>query len=180
MMRPLASARFHVGVLLCLLALSPVAEVGAHGDQDWNEFTIDNKNDQVDRAIEQLKNAIADVILERRKISAWPDPQLQRLRNELMHTQEELQDMLNHFGEDGIRIQLTSALRENPQAGRAVAGSHAIETGIELLERMAASDGVAAVEQEFHTDGIAALLFDLMSVYADNMRLYEALAEKAD
>ena len=170
-----ARARLGAAIIVGLFGMASAADIAAHGDQDWNEFTIDNKNDQVEQKIQQVKNLVADVVLQRRNVTEWPDPELLRTRDELVLLQEELEDMVNHFTEDGIRVQLPSSLRENPRAGRGVAGSFAVETGIRLLEHMAAAENRAAIEQEMHTDGTAAMLFDLMDAYADNMALYGLL-----
>lgn len=48
----------------------------AHGDMDWNDFTIDNKNDLVVVNIQHVKKIISDVVLARRAVTRWPDHEL--------------------------------------------------------------------------------------------------------
>jgi hypothetical protein len=180
MMRLTVSKSFGQVLWLLLLGLAFAADVAAHGELDWNDFKIDNKNNSVETSIQHAKQVISDIVLARREVSKWPDPELLRVQNDLSSLKEEVDDMLNHFREDGIHMQLTSALRANPRAGRAVAGSYAIEIGIELIEHMTSLDSPAAFADELHTGGIGAYMFDLMDAYADNMGLYAALIEKTD
>ena len=171
---------FRKGSLLSLVCFAFVTDVAAHGETDWNDFKIDNKNNLVETNIQHVKRVISDVILGRPATARWPDPDLLRARDELVILKEDIDDMLNHFTEDGVRLTLTRSLRENPRAGRAVAGSYAIEIGIELLEHIASLDSSAAFEEELHTGGIGAYMFDLMDLFVDNMGLYRELTDKAD
>jgi hypothetical protein len=163
-----------------MASLFLIADAAAHGDLDWNDFTIDNKNNSVEVSLQKVKQVIGDVVLARREVSKWPDPELLRTRDELATLKEDVDDLLNHLREDGIRLQVTAALRENPRAGRSVAASHAIDMGIELLEHVAAQESAAAFEEELHVGGTGAYMFDLMDSYVDIMGLYAELTKKTD
>jgi len=164
--------------LLPLLILAGAADVAAHGELDWNDFTIDNKTAAVETSIQRTRKVISDIVLGRREVPKWPDSELLRAKDDLVNLKEELDDMLDHFVEDGVRLQLTQSLRANPRAGRAVAGSHAIEIGIELIDHIGSLDGPTAFADELHEGGIGAYMFDLMDAYADNMGLYGELMDK--
>ncbi|MBT8098724.1 MAG: hypothetical protein KJO82_03185, partial [Gammaproteobacteria bacterium] len=165
--------------LVMLSALLLTADVMAHGEADWNEFKIDNKNKGVATSLAYAREEISDVVMGRRTVSRWPDLELLRLRDQLALLSEEVDDMLNHFREDGIILQVNRSLRENPRAGQAVAGSHALEMCIELLDHMAALDSAAAFADELHDGGIGAYMFDLMDAYAENMALYGEIIHHA-
>lgn len=167
--------------LLLMPWLAVIAgQASAHGEADWNDFKIDNKNEQVELGVQQVRDQIADVVLGRRQVQGWPDAELVRTRDKLVHLAEEVDAMLQHFREDGILIQFSESLREHPRAGRAVAGSHAIEVAIALLDRMAASAGPEVFEEELHEGGTGAWMFDLMDAYAEMMWLYAQLQPDAD
>lgn len=168
MARRLAGTAF----LACLVTASGVF---AHGEADWNEFKIDNKNKAVAEQLAHAREVISDVVLGRREVTEWPDLELMRMRDRLEHLGEEVDGMLAHFRDDGLLIQFADTLREHPRAGQSVAARHAITTCIELLDHMASLDGVAAFENELHEDGLAAYIFDLMDAYVENMALYGAL-----
>lgn len=167
-------------VLLAVFSLAFLGDVSAHGESDWNDFKVDNKNNSVEAHIQHVRQLISDIVLGRREISRWPDRELLRARDELVHLKEEMDDMLNHFTEDGVHLQLTDSLRSNPRAGRSVAASHAVEICVELIEHIASLDGPAAFEEELHTGGKGLYMFDLMDSYADQMGLYAELIKKTD
>jgi hypothetical protein len=149
-----------------------------HGEGNWNDFMINNKNNQVATALENLKGVIADITLERRPVTSWPDPELQQARNNLLAMEEEVAAMLDHLREeDGIYLQINRVLREHPQAGRSVAGSYAVEVGIELIEYILSLQDHRAFESDLHEDGKGAYLFDLMDAYLDTMGVYERLEQ---
>lgn len=151
----------------------------AHGETDWDDFKIDNKNQSVATSLAHARGAMSDVVMGRREVTAWPDLELLRIRDQLSVLGEEVDDMLNHFREDGIILQVTRSLRENPRAGQTVAGSHALETCIGLLDHIATLDSAAAFADELHAGGIGAYMFDLMDAYADNMSLYGEMINHA-
>jgi hypothetical protein len=165
-------------VVLVISGVITTSEVSAHGEY-WNDFIIDNKNDIVETTIEHVRKEIADIVLARRKVTSWPDPVLRQLKIELVVLQEELEYMLEHLKEeDGIHLQLPTALRENPQAGRSVAASHAVEMAIMLVDHIAGLEDQYKFEEELHEEGIGAYMFDLMDAYADTMSVYKDLQAK--
>ncbi|MDX1498498.1 MAG: hypothetical protein R3176_01290 [Woeseiaceae bacterium] len=159
------------------LLLATVAT--AHGEGDWNDFKVDNKNEAVAQQLAHTRKIISDIVLARRPVTEWPDLELMRARDRLAHLAEEVDAMLDHFREDGITIQFTDSLHEHPRAGQSVAARHALETCIDLIDHMAALDGVEAFADELHEGGPAAYLFDLMDAYVDNMALYGRLVHHA-
>jgi hypothetical protein len=161
--------------MLVVLSSAFLSDVHAHGESDWNDFKIDNKGDSVATTLQHVRTVISDVILGRRAVSRWPDQELLRARDELLHLNEELDGLLDYLKEDGTQLQFSKALRENPRAGRSVAASHAVEACIDLLEHINSLDGPAAFEMELETDGIGVYMFDLMDAYTDQMDLYADL-----
>lgn len=139
---------------------------------------IDSKNGQVELTIEQIKKVIADIALERRQVTVWPDPELGNLRISITVLQEEVDAMLNHLKEeDGITLQLPSTLRDNPQAGRSVTGSTALEIALELIDYISAMEGLESFQNDLNEDGISAYMFDLMDTYLDKMVVYGILQQ---
>jgi hypothetical protein len=144
----------------------------AHGDMDWNDFIIDNKNDLVIVNIKHVKKVISDVVLARRAVPRWPDQELVLLEKTLADLQEELDDLLGHFKEDGINIRNNKELHEHPRAGRSVSANMAIEATMALVEHINSLENSQAFESELHEDGIGAYMFDLMDSYLEQMSLY--------
>lgn len=152
--------------------------VYAHGEDYWNDFVINNKNDQVEISMAQVTRVLGDVARSRRQVTSWPDPEIRSLQINLEAMQEEIDAMLIHLKEaDGIYLQLASALRENPQAGRSVAGSHALEMAIELLDYVSTLEGPEAFAEELKSDGVSVYMIDLMDAYTDTMGVYKTLQE---
>ena len=159
------------------LAVLPAASF-AHGEGPWNDYMIDSKNTQIEQSLEQVKKTIADIALERRQVSDWPDAELRNLRISMIVLQEEVELMLAHLKEeDGIYLQITSALRDKPQAGRSVNGSYALEIALELIDYVSAMESQAAFANDLEADGITAYMFDLMDTYLDKMYVYGRLQE---
>lgn len=159
------------------LLLASVAT--AHGEGDWNDFKVDNKNEAVAIQLGHVRKIISDIVMARRPVTEWPDLELMRARDRLAHLAEEVDAMLDHFREDGIMIQFTDSLHEHPRAGQSVAARHALEACIEVIDHMASLDGPEAFADELHDGGLAAYMFDLMDVYVDNMALYGRLVNHA-
>jgi len=157
-----------------LLALP---EASAHGDMDWNDFTVDSKTDSIDTAIQHMQKVIADIILERRPVTSWPDTELSGLSIELEHLHEEMEYMLAYFKEAGVRIQLSSDLKTNPRAGRAVTATSALETAVALIEYMGSLPDHRAFEDELHEGGKGAYMYDLLESYKDKMGVYQELVK---
>ena len=177
MTRPLAIPPVSATLLATGLLLAPAAF--PHGEGDWNDFKVDNKNESVATTLAYARRVISDVVLGRREVTSWPDPEMMHIRNQLAHLSEEVDAMLGHFREDGVVLQVKESLREHPRAGQSVAASHAIETCIELIDHVAALDNVEAFAEELHSGGVGAYLFDLMDAYMDNMSLYGSLVHHA-
>ncbi len=172
------SSLFQTISLLSVLLLSNPVSVFAHGEDYWNDFIIDNKNDLVETTMAQVKKVLGDVARGRRQVSSWPDVEVRNLRINLIAMQEEIEEMLNHLKEeDGIYLQLTSALRDYPQAGRAVAGAHALEISIELLDYISAMEGPEAFIEELEMDGASVYMIDLIDAYTDTMGVYKTLQQ---
>lgn len=167
------------GLAFCAaILLFQTEHVQAHGEDYWNDFVINNKNDQVETSMAQVTKVLGDVARSRRQVTSWPDPEIRNLLINLQAMQEEIDAMLIHLKDaDGIYLQLASALREHPQAGRSVAGSHALETAIELLEYVSALEGQQAFVDELETDGVVVYMIDLMDSYTDTMGVYKTLQQ---
>lgn len=97
------------------------------------------------------------------------------LRKTLADLQEELDDLLGHFKEDGINIRNKIELHKHPRAGRSVSANMAIETTMALVEHINSLENPQAFESELHEDGIGAYMFDLMDSYLEQMSLYGTL-----
>ena len=178
MMKLIAPGVFWQLVWLSIFGLVFIGDAVAHGETDWNDFKIDNKNDSVATSIQHVRQLISDVVLGRREIPEWPDRELLRARDELVHLEEEMEGLLNHFTKAGVYLQLSSSLIANPRAGRSVAGSHAVEIAIELLEHIASLDSPAAFEEELHAGGNGVYMFDLLDSYTDQMGLWAELVKE--
>ena len=166
-----------LSLLSVLLFCNPVT-VFAHGEDYWNDFVIDNKNDQVETTMAQVTKVLGDVARGRRDVTSWPDPEVRSLQINLESMQEEIEAMLNHLKEeDGIYLQLPSALRDHPQAGRSVAGAHALEMAIEQVDYISAKEGPLAFIEELETDGVSVYMIDLMDAYTDTMGVYKTLQQ---
>jgi len=164
-------------ILSVLLFSNPVT-VFAHGEDYWNDFIIDNKNDLVETTMAQVMKVLGDVARGRREISSWPDAGVRNLRINLIAMQEESEEMLDHLREDdGISLDLPSALHEHPQSGRAVAGAHALEISIELLDYISAMEGPEPFIEELETDGPSVYMIDLIDAYRDTMGVYKTLQQ---
>lgn len=178
-LRSLTSSWWYV--LFAILVLLPVSQANAHGELVWNDFTIDNKNDSIVASIQHIRKTISDVVLARRDVPDWPDQQLQRLGDELAHLEEEHDALLNYFKqEQGVNLNSTDELRENPRAGRSLVASYAMEVTIALVEYIASLDGPKAFEEDLHMSGKGAYMFDLMDAYLDTMGLYAELLKASE
>jgi len=166
---------FGQAFVIAWFGLLILPDVSAHGDMNWNDFTIDSKTDSIDASIQHAQKVMADIILTRRPITTWPDSELAGVRIELEHLQEEVEYMLTHFTDAGIRIQLTRELRANPRAGRAVTANIALETAIEMIEYIESLESHQAFEDELHEDGKAAYMYDLVEAYRDKLGVYQEL-----
>jgi len=149
----------------------------AHGDMDWNDFTVDSKTDSIDTAIQHVQTVIADIILERRPVTSWPDTELSGLKVELEHLHEEMKYMLAYFKDAGVRIKLSRDLRTNPRAGRAVTAISALETAVALIEYMNTLQNHSAFEYELHEEGKGAYMYDLLESYKDKIGVYQKLVK---
>lgn len=167
-------------LLSVLMLIQPVCSY-AHGEGPWNSFMIDNKNEQVEQSIEQVKQVIGDIALERREVTEWPDPQLRQLKVSLTVLKEEVDGMLLHMQQaDGISLQLPSTLKDNPQAGRSVTGMHVIEIALEMIDYIAALESQEAFASDLDADGITAYMFDLTDTYLDKMLVYRKLQQTTE
>ena len=167
-------------LLSALMLILPVTS-NAHGEGPWNSFMIDNKNDQVEQSIEQVKQVIGDIALERREVTEWPDPQLRQLKVSLTVLKEEVDGMLLHMQQaDGISLQLPSTLKDNPQAGRSVTGMHVIEIAMELIDYISDMESQEAFASDLDADGITAYMFDLTDTYLDKMLVYSKLQQTTE
>ena len=167
-------------LLSALMLILPVTSY-AHGEGPWNSFMIDNKNEQVEQSIEQVKQVIGDIALERRDVTEWPDPQLHQLKVSLTVLKEEVDGMLLHMQQaDGISLQLPSTLKSNPQAGRSVTGGNAIEIAIELIDYVSDMETQEAFASDLDADGITAYMFDLTDTYLDKMLVYSKLQQTTE
>lgn len=162
-------------LLTAIFLVSFTPEVRAHGDTNWNEYTIEKVNKEVTSDIQRVQSLVAHVVLSQKEPDAWPTPEMRQLETELKELQEEVDDMINHLTQDGIDIQSRAQLVADPRAGRGVAAGDALQTCIDLLDHAASLAGRKELAQELDTDGLAAYMYDLLDAQSLNMELYGRL-----
>lgn len=165
------------GFFLLLLACLALSRAWAHGETNWNDFTIDRVNNQVLTSVGRVQDLIANVVLSEKKPASWPTPVMQQTEKELKELQEDVNDMVDHLVQDGLDVQSAEQLMNNPRAGRGVAASRALQTSLDLLDHAASLAGRDALAKELHTDGLAAYMYDLLDAQKRNMALYKKLSD---
>jgi hypothetical protein len=151
----------------------------AHGAMDWNDFTMDNKTAGVLVSIDHLNKVIADIVMARRPVPLWPDPELMAAQRDVIDLQDELEDMLVHFREDGIDTRIYSVLHTHPRAGRAVATLMALEAAENVLSYIISTKDKNVFAAELEQDGIPAYMLDLLDAYVEQIALYSDLVKQA-
>ena len=160
---------------IAILVFSPSTEVSAHGGGNWNAFTIDGVNDNAEARVLQVQQEISNLIRARSEATAWPMPQLQRTRDELLSVKEEVDEILEHYVADGANLQLAKNLRAEPRMGRTAAASRALQACIALIGHAATLESQEAFVKEFYAHGLAAYLYELLEAHKDRMDLYGEL-----
>lgn len=162
---------------LALLAATGVDQpVHAHGGGNWDPFTISVVNNRArDRAVE-AQALVADIIRGRAGRKNWPVDEYDEVRNGLITAKEEVDEILEHFVNDGLNVQMPASLHSQPQAGRTMAASRALTAAIALLERVGAAPSANDFVDEFYAAGQAASLYELIDAHRDRMAVYDLLA----
>ena len=70
---PLIPSRAAQACLAVIASQVLAASVMAHGETDWNDFKVDNKNEAVATELAHARQVISDVVMGRRDITEWPD-----------------------------------------------------------------------------------------------------------
>ncbi len=163
-----------------LIAVISLAQVWAHGGGNWDPFTIDGVNESARGEVMKVTILVADVIRGRAGVDDWPVNGLQEARDALITVKEEVDEILEHYLNDDVNVQIVSILHANPRAGRTVAASRALDAGIAIIEYAASRDNADAFIAEFYAGDMPARLFELLEVNVDRMDLYAALSASAD
>ena len=164
-------SKFNAVLLLLLLSLNSYA----HEYSNLNEIMIDRANDSIASSIVQVQSFLTDIFRQRYKPEVWPDVKLTVLRNDLMHQKEEANMSLDYFAANGINIQSTEVLFDNPLAGRSVAASQGIETAYAMLAYVTTLESQEEFIKQIYTGGMSAHMYNLITAYREKMDLYKSI-----
>ncbi len=162
---------------LLFFGTTAVAPVHAHGGGNWEPFTIKVVNDRARTRITEFQVMLADVIRRRSAAGNWPLAADAERRDELITAKEEVDEIIEHYINDGINVQLTTTLHSMPQAGRTVAASQALGAALALLEHSKRFEAAADFVDEFYSGGVVARLLELVDAQRDRMDLYALLVQ---
>jgi len=166
--------------IVVLLALSPAAEVTAHGGGNWDPFTIDTVNNHAHERLLELRGLMSEVIRGRMGDEEWPLAEFQETRDQMITVKEEVDEILEHFVLDGMNIQDTSLLRTKPRAGRSEAANRGLDAGIAMIEHATSLESAEAVIGDFYARGMTARLYELLEAHIDRMELYAVLTSQSE
>ncbi|MDX1500573.1 MAG: hypothetical protein R3176_11775 [Woeseiaceae bacterium] len=164
-------------VVTCLL---PVGALFAHGGGNWDPFTISVVNDRARDRIVETQVLVAEIIRGRAGADDWPLPTVTETRDALITAKEEVDEIIEHYVNDGINVQLPATLHAAPQVGRTVAASRALAAAIAIVERSATLASADAFVEEFYAGGLVASLYELLEAHADRMAVYALLADASE
>ncbi len=169
-----------VACALMVTCLLPIGAIYAHGGGNWDPFTISVVNDRARDRVVETQVLVAEIIRGRAGAEDWPLPSFSETRDALITTKEEVDEIIEHYVNDGVNVQLPATLHTAPQAGRTVAASRALAAAIAIVERTATFDSADAFVEEFYAGGLAASLYELLEAHADRMAVYALLAEASE
>lgn len=170
-----AATRMLLNAVGTILLLAGASASFAHGGGNWNEFTIDRVNDQTYAHVLKFQQEFSNVIRRRAESTAWPTPEMKRLRDESLSLKEEVDEILEHYVTDGINIQLVENIRAQPRIGRSLAAGRALDAAIALIDRAGTVEDRDAFINEFYAQGPTAYLYELVEAHRDRMDLYGEL-----
>ncbi len=162
---------------LMFFGATVVPPVHAHGGGNWEPFTIRVVNDRARTRIIEFQATVAEIIRRRAAAGTWPLAADAERRDELITAKEEVDEIIEHYVNDGVNVQLTTTLHGMPQAGRTIAASQALAAAIALLEHSKRFEAAADFVDEFYSGGVVARLLELVDAQRDRMDLYALLAQ---
>ena len=162
-------------VVACMLLFAAGTEVAAHGGGNWDPFTISVVNERAQKHIVATQVLTAEIIRGRVGGEAWPLASNDKTRDELITAKEEVDEILEHYVNDGVNVQLPATLHAAPQVGRTAAASRALGAAIALLEHAATLESAEDFVAEFYAGGPTARLFELLEAHGDRMAVYGLL-----
>ena len=166
------------GFLLALAFLAPPAAT-AHEAANLNDYGVQRMNDTIAAKVLEAQVLMSEYFQRRRKPEQWPDQDLTRLESDLKHLKEDADMSLEYLLGQGVNIQDPAALKANPIAGGAVAGSQAVNTAISMVQHAASLDSQDAFVKEIYGQGLSAYMYNLVGAYREKMDLYDALLKAA-
>lgn len=158
-----------------VIGIATADRADAHGGGNWDPFTISVVNDRARDHIVEAQVLAAEIIRGRVGGDQWPIANHDQTRDTLITAKEEVDEILEHYVNDGVNVQLPATLHARPQAGRTAAASRALAAAIALLERAAAMETADEFVAEFYAGGPAASLYELLEAHADRMAVYAML-----
>lgn len=147
----------------------------AHGGGNWSAYNIDRVLDDVKERVLDAQSEMSDIIRRRSLAETWPAPGLDRMRDELIVLQEQVDEILDHYLAEGVNLTSPEQLRATPMSGRSVAAGAALTACVALLARASDLETQDAFIGELYSGGPAARLLELVDAHRDRMDLYEAL-----
>lgn len=172
--------RYLPGFVALVLVLTAWPDPGriafAHGGGNWDPFTISVVNNRARDRVIEAQMLVSDIIRGRVGRNEWPVDAVAEALNALRTAREEVDEILEHYVNDGVNVELSSSLHSQPQAGRTMAASRALSAAIALLERAAAAASANDFVDEFYAAGLAASLYELIDAHRDRMAVYDLLA----
>jgi hypothetical protein len=167
----------HLNALALLIYFFTTA-TSAHDAGNLNETSIDRTNDLVVVAIERIQQQLATIFQFRQGSSLWPNPEILRNREELLHLQEESELSLEYLVNYGINLQNPELLRATPRAGRTLSASQAVAVAISILDHTTNLESEDTFVNEIYNGGLSAYMYNLLGAHKDRMELYKELMRK--
>jgi len=155
-----------------LLAQLLFVNVLAHEPASYTDSGVSRMNDTVYTNVLQAQTVLSSFMQRIQVSSVWPDPQITRLHDDLIHLKEETEHSLEYFGIIGVNIRSAETLRENPIAGRSVAAAQAVETTMTLLKHVMSLDSQDSFVSEIYSGGTSAYMYNLVGAHREKMELY--------
>lgn len=167
-------------VLFGLIVTMSFGNANAHGGDNWDPFTIDAVNNDARGQVLKVQLLMSEVIRGRAGVRKWPMNGLRETRDELLSMKSVVDEILEHYINEGTNVQVVGTLHAEPRAGRTVAASRALDAGIAIIEHAASLDSADDFITEFYTGMMAARLFELLEVNVDRMDLYATMTALAE
>lgn len=157
-----------------------LSAVSAHDASNMNDANIDRTNDIVVTSIDQVQQLLSGLFMYGQTSTTWPDPEISRTRDTLLHLQEETTMGLDYLANNGINIQDTQVLRDKPHAGRSVAAKQAIDVAMNLLKHAESLESQNEFIAEIYNGGLSAYMYNLLGAHKDRLLLYKELMHSSD